>query len=224
MAGSTLPEALNLGKLPAPRRRKAARRPVQTVITSAGPGVFEYDTDVGHHRATFRREVVVKNRVVGGDGKERRLDCDRLDVWLRARGAAGSGDGPGIEATTAAAAAPGMLPATTRWLTAALGPLPGRKPVARTAPAKGGKQRKEVAHVDLVVARGAVKVKTPEGEARGALLWYDHPAGILWLEPAPGEKAELVRPGEGQSLARRFFYDVRTGRMRAEGITVTLEP
>jgi hypothetical protein len=230
--GSALPAGMDLGgKLGLrPGRRKSREGPVTTVVTCDGPATFEYELDAGRHRARFGRGVVVRVRSAGQDASRLSLDCDDLEVLLRAEGAVAGGDSPVLNAARAAAAAPMALPATSRWLADALlradQPRPAPRPGGGRGPRPAGGDE-SAAGVDLVVARGAVVLRAPEGVARGRLLWYDHPAGVLWLEGGPGEAAELVPSDDhDQVVARRFFYNAATGEMRVpqgDRVTVTFE-
>lgn len=228
MVGSALPRGLDFGGVARERaaRRRKLRGPLQTVINAGGPATFEYDSDAGRHRAHFTRQVTVKVRSLKGGEAARQLNCDELEVFFRAENAPGSGDSPVLAAGSSAACAPLALPASSRWLAASLRPAAlGMPREAGNDPGPGKKRR--LAGVDLVVARGSVVIRAPEGVARGELGWYDHPAGVLWLEGRAGEAAELVRTDEDhQVLARRFFYNVRTGDMqvpRGDRVRITIE-
>jgi hypothetical protein len=219
VTGSALPSGLDFGadaRAGAERQQKN-KGPVRTVITSEGSAVLEYDSDAGRHRARFTRQVVVKVRQMTGKAMACDMKCDELEMFFRSAGAIGRRESPVLAAGSAAAAAPVALAATSRWLAATLGgEVPGR-----------AARRKGAVGVDLVVARGSVVISAAQGVARGELAWYDHPAGLLWLEGKGEETAELVRESEGQqTLARRFFYNVRTGDMRVpkgDRITVIIE-
>ncbi len=212
-----LPGRLNLvkGTLGRPAKGKPSKKPVQTVLTSEGPGTLEYDTDPGYHRALFSRGVVVRREGM-------RLSCDELEMFLRSDGSgARGGASPEVKAMRSAGAAPLTLPAVSRWLTASLRPDPNRAPAP---PAKeDAKKLKGSGLVDLIVARGTVVVRAPEGVARGDLAWYDHPAGILWLEGREDEMAEFVRPNKRQVLANKIWFDTHTGDMGLSRVTITAE-
>ncbi len=223
VVGSALPRGLDFGDDARARAERQGKNkgPVRTTITSEGPAVLEYDSDAGCHRARFTRQVVVKVRQMAGEPQACRMDCNELELLFRAAGAVGERESPVLAVGRAAAAAPATLPAVARWLADSL--VPDR--LSAEVPERVARRKGEVG-VDLVVARGSVVIRAPEGVARGELAWYDHPAGILWLEGKGEETAELVRPGEGQTLARRFFYNVRSGNMRVpkgDRVTVTIE-
>ncbi|MHC4915653.1 MAG: hypothetical protein ACYTGB_09190 [Planctomycetota bacterium] len=196
-----------------------------TVVTSVGPARFEQDAAPGLHRISFSREVAVRSRELGGEGREARLDCDRLALWIREPGPAGAGaQGPDLSLVQTVTAGPALLPTSSRWLVSALRPDPARggRAARRSSPGKN-----ETDRVDLVVARGSVRLQARSGEARCEQAWFDGPAGILWLEGTPEEPAEVVRGGnKEQMIADSFWFDTVTGDMGRSGrgrVTITIE-
>lgn len=214
-----LPGRLNLveGTLGRAAKAKPSKKPVQTVLTSEGPATLEYDTALGYHRAVFNRGVVVRREGM-------RLSCDELEMLLCSDGSgARGGASPEVRALRSAGAAPLALPAVSRWLAASLRPSPRRAPAPSGK--EGAKKFKGAGLVDLIIARGTVVVRAPEGVARGDLAWYDHPAGILWLEGREDEMAEFVRSNKNkdQVLANKIWFDTHTGNMGMSRVTITAE-
>jgi hypothetical protein len=218
LAGSALPRGMDLGGGRGGTSLPAGREPVRTVIESEGPASFEHDAEPGQHLIRFSRNVRARSAAARPGADETRLDCDDLDLQLRPAPASPEDpDGPDLRTAAAAAGAPLAAPAAARWLLTALGapPVPG----GAFTPRRGEGNMS----LDLAVARGAVRIVSIRGGgrtedvARGELAWYDHAAGIFWLDGRPDEPAEVVRGGRDQLLAERFWYNAGTGEAGTAG-------
>jgi hypothetical protein len=220
LSGAALPADLRFGRAPAsdaPAAPDQKRGLSSTVATCAGPATFEHGVPAGCDTIVLRREVTVRSSPLGQPEREVRLDCDEAELRLRPAGKGAGTDGPEIEALAVVAAAPAVAPAASRWLFATLSPR---------RPPHGGRLSGDAERVDLAVARGGVRLHSRDGSARGQLAWYDGPAGILWLEGREGERAEVVRPGQGRTLAGRLWCNVQSGETGVppgEPVTVITE-
>jgi hypothetical protein len=225
-SGAAVPEGIGFTdgkdrKKPALQVKKGR---TTTVVTSVGPASVVHAAAPGLHRIRFKREVVVRSRELGGANREARMSCDSLTLWTREAGPLGAGAaGSDLPALSSAAAAPALLPTASRWLVSALRPDPARGGRAVRRPPGG---EKDADRVDLVIARGAVKLRARGGEARGELAWFDGPAGILWLEGTPEEPAEVVRGERKEQMTfPKFWFDAVTGDMGKSGrgrVTITI--
>ena len=198
MAEAALPARLPLTRRQGPRPAESA--PAPTVVTCAGPAVFENCTALGGRRVVFDRQA----RAARG---EMRLSCNRLEIILKPEGAPAPADGVELSALEAASAGATVAGAFSRWLLRALAP----------GPPPAGSAANEQDLVDAVVARGAVQMGGPEGTARGDFAYFDQPAGLVFLAGSDREPAEVVR-GENQVLSPKgFVFNLRTEELTTLG-------